>query len=339
MAEVTTQDVRELLIQFRGQEITLDKIRHELQIEKGTKSFDAVRNIIFQLTEQRVLRYVSKQTYKVITPVKPVQVFGVDRERRPPFPIIFPRDFDTGREVDFAEYVVIREGDLITIGGVKSKGKTTLMMGFLGENIDKNPIVMGNEYTIIGEDGYEPNPRWLNRMDIMSEWIEWRDTKGNDRFTLLPVRDDYVEHVVKNRLNLIDWINLEGSKLYDIGKVLEGIKHAEGRGVTIAALQKGENYNDPRGGQFVRDFSDLELLLDGHGDNEDDIRLTIKGAKEKTAPIVGKSYAYTIVGGGTKIINFREVVKCSQCWGKKWKKSGNSNVPCDNCDRTGYVNK
>jgi len=339
MAEITTQDVKELLAQFHGQEITLDKIRHELQIEKGSKSFDSVRTILFRLAEQRVVRYVSKQTYKIITPVKPVHVFGEDRERRPPFDLIFPRNFDTGMEMDFAENVTIREGDLITIGGGKSKGKTTLMMNFCGENIDKRPVLMGNEYTIIGENGYEPNPRWFNRMSTMAEWIEWTDDEGNDKFTLLPVRDDYVEHIMKNRLNFIDWINLDGGQLYDIGKVLEGIKHAEGRGVTIVALQKGETSTDPRGGQFVRDFSDLELLLDGFGDNEDDILLTIRGAKEKNAPIVGRKYAYTIIANGTKIINFREVVKCQSCYGKKWKKSGNMSVPCNDCFRTGYIDK
>ena len=335
MPEITTQDVKELLAQFYGQEITLDKIRHELQIERGSKAFDSIRNILFQLAEQRVIRYVHKQTYKIITPVKPVHVFSEDRERRAPFDLIFPRDFDTGMELDFAKNVVIREGDLITIGGVKSKGKTTLMMNFLAENVDKIPVLMGNEYTIIGENGYEPNPRWFNRMSVMAERVEWTDNEGNDKFLLLPVRDDFVEHIVKHRLNLIDWVNLDGGQLYDIGRILEGIKHAEGRGVTIVALQKGEGSANPRGGQFVRDFSDLELLLDGFGDNEDDILLTIKGAKEKNAPIVGKRYAYTIVGSGTKIINFREVKKCTGCYGKGYDKGGK----CESCYGTGWIDK
>ena len=102
---VSTQDVKEMLVLFRGQEITLDRIRKELQIERGDESFDPVRNIVFQLTEQKVLRYISRGNYKVITPVNPVSVFGQDRERRPPFGLIFPRDFDTGMEMDFANNV------------------------------------------------------------------------------------------------------------------------------------------------------------------------------------------------------------------------------------------
>ncbi len=333
--QISTQDIRELLIGFRGQEITLDKIRKELQIERGNDGFDAVRNIVFQLTEQKVLRYISRGNYKVITPVNPVSVFGQDRERRPPFGLIFPRDFDTGMEMDFANNVTIREGDLITIGGVKSKGKTTLMMNFCGENIDKKPVLMGNEYTIVGENGWEPQPRWFNRMDTMGQWIQWTDENGQDKFTLLPVHDDYVEHIVKHRLNLIDWINLNGERLYEIGKVLEGVKRAEGRGVTIAALQMGEGAGNPRGGQFVRDFSDLELLLDGFGSNEDDILLTIKGAKEKNAPIVGNRYSYTIKDNGTKIVNFRQLKECHGCFGKGFTKTGK----CTVCYGAKYIDK
>lgn len=336
MAEITTADVKDLLAGFQGQEITLDKIRHELEVEKGSKAFEAVRNIVFQLAEAGVVRYISRGNYKVIKPVKPVQVFGTHRERRPLYPLVFPKDFDTGMEMDFAGFLNVREGDLVTLGGVKSKGKTTICMSLIGENIDKNPLLMGNEYTVIGENGEpEPSPRWLSRMDKMAEWVQWTDEKGMDRFELLPVREDYVEHMKSHRLTIIDWINLDGGKLYDIGKILEGIKNKVGRGVAIVALQKGEGVGNPRGGQFVRDFSDLELLLDGFGDSEDDILLTIKGAKEKTAPIVGKQYAYTIVGGGTKIINFREVKKCPSCHGNKFLKG----IPCDTCDRTGYVNK
>ncbi|KKL76922.1 hypothetical protein LCGC14_2040030 [marine sediment metagenome] len=332
---VTTSEVRDLLTHFEGQEITLDKVRSELQIERGTKSFDAVRNIFLRLVEARVIRYISRGNYKVIMPVSPVSVFGQDREHRPPFELIFPRDFETGMEMDFANNVTIREGDLITIGGVKSKGKTTLMMNFCGENVDKLPILMGNEYTIIGEDGWEPQPRWFNRMEIMGQWIDWTDENGQDKFTLMPVHDDYAEHIVKHRLNLIDWININGERLYDIGKILEGIKRAEGRGVTIVALQKGDGADNPRGGQFVRDFSDLELLLDGFGSNEDDILLTIKGAKEKNAPIVGNRYSYTIRDNGTKIVNFRQVKQCNTCYGKGYTKTGK----CDTCFGAKWTDK
>jgi len=194
---------------------------------------------------------------------------------------------------------------------------------------------MGNEYTNLVKGEYEPSPRFLNRVDTMSEWVKWVDDDGYDKFTLLPVRDDYAEHIVADRINIIDWINLDGNQLYDIGKILEGIKANLGRGVAIIGLQKGEGAINPRGGQFVRDFSDMEILLDGFGNNEDDILLTIKGVKEKHSPIVGKTYAYTIAGNGTKMLNFREVKKCPDCRGQGYKVG----KECDVCFGKKYVDK
>ena len=346
MAEITTAEIREFLGKRQGMKVTLASIRKEFNILQGTKSFDAVRNIMFQLGEAKgdgkIVRPLGDGIYKVIEQVVPVSVFGVERERRPIFELVFPRDFNTMKEMNFAKDVVIREGDLITLGGVKSKGKTTLCLNICGENIDKKPVLMGNEYTVLITDDenkekarYEPAPRFLHRLDAMDVnkdgWINWIDSNGNDKFILLPVRDDYAEHIVKNKINIIDWINLDAEKLYGIGKVLENIKANLGRGIAIIALQKSESANNPRGGQFVRDFSDLELLLDGYGSNEDNILLTIKGAKEKHSPIVGKTYAYSISGSGTKILNFREVRKCPSCHGNGYVKG----EKCDTC----YGNK
>jgi len=340
MSEISTQEVREFLSKIQGRKITLRELRAEFNILPGTKSFDAIRNIMFQLAEQKIVKAGGRGEYKVITQVKPVRVFAPGRERHPRFDLRFPQDAETQMEMLFADSVVVREGDLITLGGVKSKSKTLLCLLFTAMNIDKNPVLMGNEYTQLvpsenGKEEYEPSARFFNRLDTMREWVEWTDEAGYDKFTLLPVKGDYAEHIVKDRINIIDWINLDANQLYEISKVLEDIKSNLGRGIAIVALQKGEGAINPRGGQFVRDFSDLEILLDGFGDFEDDILLTIKGCKEKTSPIVGKTYAYTIINNGTQIMNFREVKKCPDCRGQGYTKGGR----CDRCLGVKYVDK
>jgi len=339
MTEKLIDKVREYIKPIQGRNIDVSKLRNELKIDPNSPAWEGIRVVVHRLVEEKVLKPSGRQDgiYKVIIQVQPVQVFGQQRERRPPFDLRFPRDYDTKMWLNFAEFITMREGDLITLGGVKSKGKTTLCLNFCAENIDKNPVLMGNEYTVLVNDRYEPSPRFLDRLDVMSKWVNWTDDRGFDKFTLLPIREDYAEHIIKDRINIIDWINLDASELYDIGKVLEEIKANLGRGIAIVALQKSEYSNDPRGGQFVRDFSDVELLLDGFGENPDDILLTVKGVKEKNAPVIGKNYSYTIVSKGTKIINFREVIKCPDCYGKKWKKQGNSNIPCTRCKVTGFI--
>jgi len=351
MPESLTDRILEYLKPAEGSVVHLKDIRVALNIEPGSKDDTNLRTQMTTIMVKR--RIVSKigvgkndGAYKVVSQVKPVPIFGIERKRRPLFDLIFPRDYDTKREIDFARDIVMREGDVISIGGVKSKSKTTLCLNFTGENVDKRPVLMGNEYTVMteGEDGvvtHEPSPRFLNRLDFMDVknggWINWVDDDGKDKIELLPVRDDFAEHIVKDRINIIDWINLEGDRLFDIGKILEGIKTNLGKGIAIVALQKGEGAGSPRGGQFVRDFSDVEILLDGYGEIDGKFILTIKGVKEKTAPIVGKTYAYTVGTEGTRIIDFHEVAKCPTCYGKGWKKAGITSIPCDICRKSGWV--
>ncbi len=321
---ITTADVKKFLKNIEGKEISLTALRNELGIKRDDKSFDAVRNILFQLSEQKegtkLVRPSGKKdgVYKVIKQVSPVAVFSIERERRPVFDLIFPRDFLSMQEMFFRDSIVIREGDLILISGVSNFGKTTLCMNFCGENIDANPVLMGNEYTTTEE---EPTPRFLNRLDSMdvnkTGWIDWIDVDGNDKFTLLPVREDYAEHIVKNKINIIDWINIETGEHFMIGTVLDGIKRNLGRGVGIIAIQKSEGADAGRGGQFTKDFADLELLIDRFG--ESDVLLTIGKVKEYTHPVVGKTYAYSILNG-VKIVNFREVKRCPHCKAQGWTK-------------------
>jgi len=330
--------LKDYLSTAEGRDVSLRDIRTYLKIEPGSEDDQNLRKVISgSLVSKRIVAPSGKNdgTYKVIKQVSPVRVFDANRKRRAIVELRFPRDFSTDMELSFAEAIVVREGDLITIGGTKSSGKTQLCMGFVAENIDSYPVLMGNEYTIFSEGVYEPAPRFMARLDRMSEWVCWTNGDGADKFMLLPVSDDYAEHVVSDKINIVDWISLDADKSYDIGRVLKGIKSNVGRGIGIAALQKGEGAINPRGGQFVRDFSDVEILLDPLGKNSHDVRLTLKGVKEATKAIVGKSYAYTIGEGGTKIFNFREVIPCKGCSGSGSYKGHD----CDQCWGVGWQDK
>lgn len=323
MAEITTSDVREFLKNMQGQVISLNELRRELEIEPGTKSFEGVRNIMFRLAASKIVKPLNRRgEFKIIRQVEPVKVFSRNGTQEP-YPLIFPRDFDTGMEIELAESVIIMPGDLVLIAGESNYGKTTLAMNFLAENIDKEPVLMGNEYTTV--DG-EPTPRFLKRLKNM-DWVDWLDTSKiieHERFTLLPVREDYAEHVVENKLNIIDWINIETGEHYMINTVMSDIKKAIGGGVGIAVIQKAAGAESGRGGQFTKDFADLELLIDKHSNLES--RITVGKVKESKTPVAGRSWAFGI-SHGVKLINVREVRKCRSCYGKGFTAKG----PCDNC--------
>lgn len=337
MAEITTADVREYLKRAVGREVDLTSVRRDLLIRPEDKSWENVRNIMYQLGElsgeKRIIKPSGKRdgVYYVIPPVRRIRVFGTNREKKPPFDLRYPHDYDTEEEFPFGKQVVIREGDCILLSGVSNYGKTAIALNFAGANIDRRPILLGNEYSKNGE----PTPRFLNRLEAM-DWVQWTNGDGEDKFELLPVYGDYAEWVVKDRINIIDWVNIDANYLYSISKVMEDVKYAVGRGIGIIVIQKSEGSDSGRGGQFTKDFADLELLIDKHSEWES--RITIGKVKEYTGRIIGRSWAYTI-GDGVKLLNVREVVKCPSCYGKGWKKSGNSSNPCEVCTKIGWIDK
>ena len=325
MSDRLSDKLREYLMAAQSREVSLSDIRNELRIDPTSQAWHSLRKLMLDFVGQGLVKPTGKRdgTYKVIMQVKPVTVFG--RQRRPPITLLFPKDFNTQDRLSFGEDITLRENDCILIAGQSNFGKTALCLNFCAENLDSHPVLMGNEYTTING---EPHSRFLNRLDHM-DWVEWANGNGEDRFTLLPVRDDYETYVQKDKINIIDWINVDG-EFYLISKILEGVKRNAGKGLVIVAIQKGEGATAGRGGQFTKDFADLEILLDAYSENE--ILLTLGKVKESKRRMQGRTYVFSLMEG-VKITGFREVAKCS-C-NKGWSRSGK----CEFCKGTGYVDK
>ena len=136
-------------------EFNIETFRRKHEIDPESSELYVTFN---RLIKEKKLKRLGRGIYKQIKLAKRVRVFDKGRERRPPFDLKFPTDFDTGMPMSFSDLIVIREGDLVEIGGQSNWGKTTLALNFCAENIDHLPILMGNEYTTrIGDtDEYEP---------------------------------------------------------------------------------------------------------------------------------------------------------------------------------------
>ena len=120
-------------LEIEEPEFNIENFRRKHDISPESSELYVTFN---RLIGEKKLKRLGRGLYKQIKHAKPVRVFDKSRERRPPFNLIFPKDFDTGMEMDFSEHIVIREGDLVEIGGQSNWGKTTLALNFLGENID-----------------------------------------------------------------------------------------------------------------------------------------------------------------------------------------------------------
>lgn len=326
MAEVTLEKVKEWIDLEVGDEFDVDKLRVTHEVDPKSSNFYKSINT---LVAKKYIKRIAYKRYRKVRQVSPIKVFG--RERRPPINLRFPVNHTTGKQIGLFDDVVIREGDLIVVSGFTNQGKTLICLSFAGENIDMHPILMGNEYTQFTEEGDEPSPRFLNRLDGM-DWIEWVNGDGKEKFTLLPVRDDYAEHIERDKLNVIDWINLPGE--YNmIGRLMENIQKEVGRGIIIASLQKNPDAKHGMGGPGTAHFAALELLLDNFNKNE--VMMTVGKVKEpkpgRISP-TGRKFVY-FIEDGVKITRFREVFKCGECNGYKIK----NGKTCGECNGTGYT--
>ncbi len=334
MVEITIADVRRFLIPLQGRVVDYKYLREEMRIDPNGKSWDNIRSIMFDLAFEKLVKPSGKRdgVFKVIKQVESVKVFGIENNTGE-FGLMFPRDFDTGMEIGVAEHLVIRPGDLMLLAGVSNFGKTALSVNFLAENIDKHQCsLLGNEFTTLDN---KPTPRFLNRLKV-ADWVQWADEAGNDKFELLPVREDFEEHVRDGKVNIIDWINISSGEHYLISGMLERIKHGVGNGIAIVVIQKEESRELGRGAGYTRDFADVYLTIDKHGEFES--RLTVGKVKESRGSIVGRSWAFRI-SEGVKLHDIREIVKCPTCYGKGWVKSGQSSAPCSGCLKRGYVDR
>ena len=229
----------------------------------------------------------------------------------------------------FEGLMTVSEGDLILLGGVSNFGKTAIILNMLGENLDKySCLLMGNEYvnadqTVTG--------KFRRRMTRMS-WADWTDSEGNLKFILLPVNTGYEDYIEKDKINIIDWLNIpQGQGFYEIAPIMKAIKDRLGKGLAVVVEQKTRGKEFADGGEFSERFADIYLTIDPFGENES--RLTVGKVKEPKERVSGRSWAFSIVDYGANLHRIREVKKCFKCWGHGYTKMGK----CDSCLGKGYI--
>ena len=335
MGEITTNTIKEYLELARGRDISLDKMRMDLQIDRGSKSWETIRKILHRFatqplenSTQRLVKPSGRNDgiYTVLTPVEPVR-WWEDEQPIDPIEFKFPRSYEDESSFGIEEFAEVFAGDMILISGASNFGKTTLAISIMGENLTLMPAnLMGSEYTAANG---KMSPKFKRRMGRM-KWVDWITEDNQPRFQLLPVGSDYEDYVEMDKLNVIDWISLNG-EYYLIDRVMKSIKDRVGKGVAVVVLQKNKSSEFGEGGERTERYADVSLMIDPFGENES--LLTIGKVKSPIGKATGRTFAFEIVDYGANLLNIREVRKCRNCWGKGWK----SGVICPTCQGKKYV--
>jgi len=330
MAEITIEEIRNFVKPLEGHKITLNELRDEFNIVKGTKSYNAIRVITLRLCEQKVLKRLNTRgEFRVLKDIQPVKWW--EENDTEPLNFLFPRSYEDNTEFGIEDYVEIFPGDMILIAGTSNYGKTSLALNMMGENLNLMPsILMGSEYT--ASDG-KISPKFKRRMNKMS-WVDWMDN-GKPRFQLYPVGADYEDYVQPDSQNYIDWISLPG-EYYMIDYVMKSIKDRVGKGIGIAVIQKNKTQEYGEGGERSERYADVYIKVDPYGSES---MLTLGKVKAPKGKATGRMWAFEIVDYGANLLNIREIVKCNKCWGKGYLRSGQNNIRCDCCKGLKYIDK
>uniref|UniRef100_A0A6M3IFY3 Uncharacterized protein n=1 Tax=viral metagenome TaxID=1070528 RepID=A0A6M3IFY3_9ZZZZ len=291
------------------------------------ESLPYLRKIIERLVKEKLLKHTTRGFYRIIRKVEPVKWWDADEDEY--FELGFPMSHGDDSYFEFIDKVRFSPGDLVVIAGSSNTGKSCLALNLLGENIDKYEcVVMGNEYTQL--DGV-PSPKFKRRMLNMT-WVDWMNGNNVPKFTLLPVSNDFEDYIQKDKLNIIDWINL-GGDWFMMGKVMESIKQNIGSGLAVVVLQKKKDAQLGYGAEFTEHMADLYLSVDSFGDYES--RLTVGKVKDSTGRTTGRMFAFEIMDGGASLTNIREIVKCKSCYGRGYTSKGQ----CESCLGKKYTDK
>ncbi len=305
--------------------------------------YDKLRSIIHELCEQGAIKSCGRNdgTYKSILKVEPVKWWDDDIDTEP-LDFNFPKAYECDEEIyvsskfGIEDLVEVFPGDMILISGASNYGKTAIALSILGENLglfNKPAVLMGSEYT--ASDG-KISPKFKRRMKRMS-WVQWMNGDGKSRFDLLPVGSDYEDYIESDTLNAVDWISLPG-EYYLIDRVMKAIKDREGNGVAVVVLQKNKGAEFGEGGERTERYADVSIKIDPFGDSGESL-LTLGKVKAPKGRATGRTWAFDVIDHGANLNNIREVVKCRSCWGKGYKKSGQSSIRCPECEGKKFIDK
>ena len=150
------------------------------------------------------------------------------------------------------EFVDIFPGDMIVIAGVKNAGKTALALNFM-------------EYNLKGFDCYYhsselvPQTFKMRIMKSKNKTLEdWKNVKMTHGLSMTNAKD----RVVKDALNIFDYVEGDDGEFYKIPATMARIHRALGNGVAVICLQKPSDRSFARGGEGTKDKAALYLTID-----------------------------------------------------------------------------
>lgn len=150
------------------------------------------------------------------------------------------------------DYVDIFPGDMIVLAGVKNAGKTALALNFIELNLDKYDCYYHSSELVKQTFKLRVSK---SKGRTLQEWSKVKMTSG---LMMTNAKDK----VVKDALNVFDYIEGDEGEFFKIPAAMARIHRALGEGIAVVCLQKPKERDFARGGEGTKDKAALYLTID-----------------------------------------------------------------------------
>lgn len=186
------------------------------------------------------------------------------------------------------QMIKVMPGNVIVIAGEQNAGKTALMLNMVRWNMDK----LKCHYFTSEMAEAEVKERLEEFQLPLKEW----------KFNVYERTRNFHQVLKPDDLNFIDYMEVE-TEFYLVGKYINQVHEALGRGVAVIGLQKSSHTNLGRGGSFALEKPRLYMTLSHKGGKKSELKIEkAKIYRDKKNNPNGQALVFRIENGALLIV-------------------------------------
>lgn len=195
---------------------------------------------------------------------------------------------DTSFELD---NILIYPQSPIIVAGVSNMGKSTWLLNFMVENMDKYPcLYMTSEWS----------PEQCSARLRNFDWVELLKGDGTPKFKMIKRYRDWQDVIEEDAINIIDYVRVD-KDFFIVPAIINACKQKLKSGIVVIALQKSKFKDFGVGGESTKDDAQLYLNIDYE-------KLTVIKAKSYRGENPnGRKYSFKIVEHGSRFHSIEEI--------------------------------
>lgn len=212
---------------------------------------EAIGQVLYKLSDKNkdiknpTLEQISRDSYRIIER-ELNEIRWWEGEVKPVLPIRWFYGVDDATEFGFEDSIVIYPGDVIGLAGEGNKGKTTLALNFLLNNLGAFPqsIYFTSEFN---------EAKFKDRIKNF-DWVNYMNGDGTPLFRLAKHTENFQDVIVPEGLNIIDWVDMPDEP-WKIGQIFKKASDKLTTGLAFICMQRRSYKKFAVGGESAMDYA------------------------------------------------------------------------------------